>query len=81
MKKSIYFAYGCIVTLSIFLMIFAFELGDNLRGYNAVGGEAFFVALPLVIMWSMITTAEQRETEKNNEIQRLRNLLKQKSSS
>ena len=81
MKKSRYFIYGCLLTVSIFLVIFAFELADLTRGYCATGGEVFTIALPLVLVWEMLSTAERVEQEKDKEIQRLRNLSKQKSSS
>lgn len=80
MKKSTYFVLGCLFTLSIGLMIWAFDVADMWRGYNGTGGEVFTIALPLILVWKIISTAEQTETEKNKEIQRLRNILKQKSS-
>ena len=61
MKKSRYFIYGCLLTVSIFLVIFAFELADLTRGYCATGGEVFTIALPLLIFKWRLWTVEQNK--------------------
>ncbi len=76
MKKSTYFVLGCLFTLSIGLVIWSFDVADMWRGYNGTGGEVFTIALPLILVWKIISTAEQTEADLLKRI----NQMKQKST-
>ena len=60
----------CLI-LSFIIIIIGFELADAHRGYNAIGGEVFMLALPLLMIYGKIV-------EMQNKIDRLtqqRNVL------
>ena len=46
------FWFGLLLGMSIMLVPIVFAYADTVRGYNALGGEVFIIALPLsVIAW------------------------------
>ena len=46
---------------AIFFVAFCFKYADNVRGYNATGGEVFTIALPLLILKWRLWTVEQNK--------------------
>ena len=81
MKKSVYFVFGSLFTISMFLTIWAFEVADLWRGYNGLGGEVFTVALPLILVWKMVSIAEQNERILLKRLKRLQEQERERSKS
>ena len=79
MKKSVYFVFGSLFTISMFLTIWAFEVADLWRGYNGLGGEVFTVALPLILVWKIVSIAEQNERILLKRLKRLQEQEKERS--
>lgn len=78
MKKSVYFIFGSLFTISMFLTIWAFEVADLWRGYDGMGGEVFTIALPLILVWKMVSIAEQNERILLKRLKRLQEQEKKK---
>lgn len=78
MKKG--FLFGVILTLSILAVVWCFEYADATRGYNAIGGEVFTIALPLWIVWKKISAMgrQMEKLKRQNNMKRL-NSMKRKS--
>jgi hypothetical protein len=58
------FWFAVFLTASIFIIAAAFNLGDLERGYDALGGEVFTLALPFLVIrwreWSIEKALEER---------------------
>ena len=67
MKLSAFW-FGFLLCLSIVIIPVAFILGDAERGYNALGGEAFTLALPFLVLQWRIWTVEQIKRNKRKEV-------------
>ena len=53
MRKKIFALMS--ILASILFVVYCFEQADAVRGYNATGSEVFTIALPLWIMWRIVT--------------------------
>ena len=58
------FWFAIFLTVSIFVIAAVFALGDLERGYDALGGEVFVLALPFLVIrwreWSIKKALEER---------------------
>ena len=64
------FWFVFLLVVSITIIPLAFALGDAERGYDALGGEVFTLALPfLVLMWKECT---MEQTNKNRKTKKLK---------
>ena len=60
------FWFGVLFAFSIVLIAVTFALGDFERGYDALGGEVFTLALPLlVIKWREWSIEKELQERKN----------------
>ena len=57
MKNSFWF--GVVLTASILVVVWSFRCADILRGYDAIGGEVFTIALPVFIVWNKLSEQER----------------------
>lgn len=62
------FWFVVLFIVSIMLIPLAFEIGDFERGYNAVGGEVFTIALPFLVWkwreWTVEQTKKQHKKKR-----------------
>ena len=72
MKKGFWF--GVALTLSILAVVWCFEYADATRGYDAIGGEVFTLALPLILVWKKMSTMGQKieKLEQQNKLKKMR---------
>lgn len=57
------FLFGLLMGAALMLIPFAFYASHMTRGYDAIGGEVFTIALPVIILW---LRAEQVKHVKQN---------------
>ena len=62
------FWFAVFLTVSIFVIAAVFALGDLERGYDALGGEVFVLALPFLVIrwreWSIKKALEERNKKR-----------------
>ena len=80
MKKSTFFIFGCLLSITILIVPFVFEMADACRGFDATGAEVFMLALPLGIAWTMIVSAEQEVAETQEENKALKKKIKEQKA-
>ena len=80
MKKSTYFIMGCLLSISIMVVPFVFEIADVYRGFDATGGEVFTIALPLMLVWKIVSTAEQNENWYKKKIKKMQEQLEEQKN-
>lgn len=65
------FWFGVLLALSIMIIPLAFQIGDIERGFDALGGEIFAVALPFLVIrwreWSIEKALEERKNKSKKE--------------
>jgi hypothetical protein len=64
MKRLNNFWFGVLLVLSVLIVIWAFDYARDVRGYGAIGGEVFTIALPLLIVRWKLWTVEQEYKER-----------------
>ncbi len=60
MRKAFYGVLLIALLESIALVVTAFGYADAARGYDALGGEVFMIALPLAILFLGIRTVGRK---------------------
>ena len=80
MKKTSYFILGILLTLSIIVVPWAFEIADTARLYNSTGGEVFTIALPLMLAWKIVSIAERKEDWYKKKIKKLQEQLEKQKN-
>ena len=71
------FWFGFLLAFSIMLIPLSFAYGDIERGYNALGGEVFMIALPFFILkWRSWTVEQIKKQRIQKYMNQLANNLK-----
>lgn len=69
MKNNFWF--GVILTLSILISCYAFQIAYVTRGGYGIGGELFTIALPLTVVFNKILMLEAKIKRKSEYIEKL----------